>query len=436
MTWEELHFDSTTVDLHAHPTIKSFILYGNLRAKKRGLLSRIFDKGFWPFSGRVTFPKMEEGGMDVLLSTAYTLEQGWIDDISLIRWLFRLFPGIRRKVVDPTYFDATNAMMDEMENQVKKYNASIEGQEERRRARMTLSPAELEEGIASGDMCIVHAVEGGHCLQGKVGARRLQDSTASPQEIEEEIMENLESLHARGAAYLTLAHFYPNHLAYPVFPYPEYAMSHMKWREALGKWDMNMGLSVLGEKVVERMLELGMLIDVCHCTPNARKQIYDIVDHHKKKSCVVGTHMGCFGINRDPYNLADWEIEWIANNGGVIGVIFMNYWISPVDSGLGLKHIETTMDRMIDVGGENVVGIGTDFDGFIDPPDEIVDMSELPRFTKYMKALGYSDETMTKILGGNALRVLREGWKNDTRITGSSMLIAPSGSSPYHNYEY
>ena len=165
MTWEELHFDSTTVDLHAHPTIKSFILYGNLRAKKRGLLSRIFDKGFWPFSGRVTFPKMEEGGMDVLLSTAYTLEQGWIDDISLIRWLFRLFPGVRRKVVDPTYFDATNAMMDEMENQVKKYNASIEGQEERRRARMTLNPAELEEGIASGDMCIVHAVEGGHCLQ-------------------------------------------------------------------------------------------------------------------------------------------------------------------------------------------------------------------------------------------------------------------------------
>ena len=66
---------------------------------------------------------------------------------------------------------------------------------------------------------------------------------------------------------------------------------------------------------------------------------------------------------------------------------------------------------MINVGGTDVVGIGTDFDGFIDPPDEIVDVSELPRFTKYMKALGYSDETMKKILGGNAMRVLLDGWK-------------------------
>ena len=185
MTWEELHFNNTVLDLHGHPSLKSFILYGNLRAKKRGFLAKIFDKGFWPFSGRITFPKMEEGGLDVLLSTAYTLEQGWIDDISLIRWLFRLAPRVRRKVVDPTYFDATNAMLDEMEQQVEKYNTSIEGKGERRRARMTLSPSELQEGVASDDMCIVHAVEGGHCLQGELGGRKIEDATASTQEIEE-----------------------------------------------------------------------------------------------------------------------------------------------------------------------------------------------------------------------------------------------------------
>ena len=107
----------------------------------------------------------------------------------------------------------------------------------------------------------------------------------------------------------------------------------------------------------------------------------------------------------------------------------MNYWISPVDSGLGLKHIEATMNRMIDVGGEDVVGIGTDFDGFTDPPDEIVDMSELPRFTKYMRSLGYSEETMRKILGGNAMRVLSEGWNGPQREE-------PITDTPYHNYPY
>ena len=55
-----------------------------------------------------------------MLSTAYTLEQGWIDDISLIRWLFWLFPSVRKRVVDPTYFDATNQMLDEMERHMSR----------------------------------------------------------------------------------------------------------------------------------------------------------------------------------------------------------------------------------------------------------------------------------------------------------------------------
>ena len=51
-----------------------------------------------------------------------------------------------------------------------------------------------------------------------------------------------------------------------------------------------------------------------------------------------------------------------------------------------------------------------DLDGFTDPPDEIVDMSEMPRLTSYLLALGYTDKQIQSILGGNALRVLRESW--------------------------
>ena len=132
--------------------------------------------------------------------------------------------------------------------------------------------------------------------------------------------------------------------------------------------------------------------------------------HHKKKNCVIASHTGVFEVNRDPYNLTDKEIKWIAKNGGAIGVIFMNYWISPIDSGLGLKHIEQTMNHIINVGGIDTLGIGTDYDGFTDPPDEMVDISELPRLTKYLSALGYTENQLESILGGNALRVLREGW--------------------------
>ena len=131
----------------------------------------------------------------------------------------------------------------------------------------------------------------------------------------------------------------------------------------------------------------------------------------------MATHTGAYEINRDLYNLEDWEIKWISDNGGVVGVIFMNYWLSPIDTKLGLKYLLQTIEHVINIGGEGVIGIGTDFDGFTDPPDEIVDASQLPRFTKSLASefksvteRKYSDATIKKILGGNAMRVLTEGW--------------------------
>ena len=414
MNWQDLHKASTVVDLHTHPALKSIILGVNLSSSKRDFLSRMFDKKFWPLSNRVTFPKMDKGGIDVILSTAYILEQQWIDDISLIRWLFKVFRGVRKKLVDPPYFDATNYMLDEMERQIVIYNNILPisfnvacPQYQTRRVRLASSIADLNQGLKVGDMCVVHSVEGAHSLQGPVAGKISGES--SP-EIEQELLSNLEHFFNRGVAYLTLAHFYPNHVAYPVFPYPEYSSKMLDWRKATGNWDMNKGLTPMGEKVVEKMLELGILIDLTHCTPNARSKVMEIAAHHHKKNCIIASHMASFDIQRDPINLTNQEIKWIADNGGVIGVILMSYYLSSSNSGLGLKHVENTLNHMINVGGVDVVGIGSDLDGFTDPPDEIVDMSEMPRLTSYLSALGYTSKQLQGILGGNALRVLREGW--------------------------
>ena len=116
-------------------------------------------------------------------------------------------------------------------------------------------------------------------------------------------------------------------------------------------------------------------------------------------------------MNRLTYNLQDWELKWFADHGCVAGIIFMNYWLTSHDSGMGLRYIEQTLSHMLNVAGEDIVGIGTDFDGFTDPPDEIVDISQLPRITQYLMSTGYKDETIRKFLGENALDLLLEGWK-------------------------
>ena len=409
MAWEDLHFDSTVVDLHTHSTLKSFMFNRELGGKKTRLLSRFFGEGFWPFSERITFPKLEQGGVDVALSTAYILEQGWIDDIKLIKFLLWLFRGVRKKIVDPTYFDATNAILDEMERQISVYNQQRDA--DAKHVILATDRQELKDGLEAGDTCIIHSIEGAHSLQGHEAGKILSDEIMShPEAIEEEVLNNLDHFFARGVAYLGLAHFYPNCAASPVFPYPEYGAKHLKWREVLGRWDETEGLTPLGVKIVEKMLDLGMLIDISHCTLAARKQIYDIVDAAHRKECLVATHVGAFEVNRLTYNLQDWELNWLADHGCVVGIIFMNYWISPVDTGLGLKHIEHTLRHIINTCGVDSVGIGTDFDGFTDPPDEIVDISELPRLTSYLKGLDYSDDIVEKFLGKNALRLLNNGW--------------------------
>jgi len=410
MEAKQLHKESTVVDLHTHSMLKADIFNRDLSNRDGKWLSKWFKETFWPFSARATFPKVDEGGVDVLLSTAYVLEQGWIDDISLIEWLLWLTPSVRRRIVDPTYFDATKNMLDGMEKQVDNYNSNLP--KGNRKMVVASCADDIITSIANGDISVVHSMEGAHGLQGHEAGKTIADQIMSGEkEIEDEVLANLEYFFNRGVAYLGLAHFYPNCCAYPVFPYPEYGAKHLKWREVLGRWDETKGLTSLGVKVVEKMLDMGMLIDISHCTIAARKQVYELVALHNKSECLLATHVGAFEINRLSYNLQDWELKWLADHGCAVGIIFMNYWISAVDSGLGLKYIEQTLNHIINVCGEDTAAIGTDFDGFTDPPDEIIDMSELPRMTCYLKGIGYSDRIIQKFLGQNALRVLKNGWK-------------------------
>tara|TARA_R110000765_G_scaffold106595_2_gene197181 strand:+ start:14048 stop:15100 length:1053 start_codon:yes stop_codon:yes gene_type:complete len=349
---------------------------------------------------------MVAGGMDVILSTNYIPEKEWLDDQSLVKLALLFAPKTREHVFDPSYFQSTLNMMDEMEREMKKWNES----EPKRKCILAKNVNELENALSAEDkpMVFIHSVEGAHSLQGNLAGKLEVGKDASESRVE--ILGNLEALAERGVAYLTLAHFYPNQCVHPVFPYPEYGIKKGNWEHLMEGWDMTKGLSELGEEVVGRMLDLEMIIDICHCTPVARKRIYEIAEGRGVKGGVISTHTGVFEINPNPYNLADWEIRWMADNGGCIGVIFMNYWLSPIDTGLGMKYIERTINHLITVGGENVAAIGTDFDGFTDPPDEMVDVSQMPRLTRYLVALGYSDEVIGKVLGGNAMSTLKRGW--------------------------
>lgn len=172
---------------------------------------------------------------------------------------------------------------------------------------------------------------------------------------------------------------------------------------------MAKGLSTFGKEVVDTMVELGMIVDVTHCTPPARRQVYDIVDC---RAPILASHIGAYQINPNPYNLEDWEVEEIEKSGGAVGVIFMNYWLSPHQRKRGLDYVIQTIRHFINIGGINCVAVGTDFDGFTDPPDDLKDASELPYLTQRLVAERFDEDDILKLLGSNAINVLREGWRN------------------------
>jgi membrane dipeptidase len=265
--------------------------------------------------------------------------------------------------------------------------------------KMAHSVTELDAILAQPEgtrpIAVVHAVEGAHSLG---------DKSAS----EDEVLRNLEELYRRGVAYLTLAHFYRNRVAHPCYPFPEHMVSLARnpdlWR------DLSKGLTPLGERVVRRMIDLGMLIDLSHSTPAARQQVYELCEVSGKRVPLMATHVGAYEINPSPYNLADWEVQRIARDGGVVGVIFMPYWLMPKESGMGLNFISRTIEHFVNIAGEDAVGLGTDFDGFATPPEDLYNTEQMPRLTQRLLIDGHCEARVKKILGGNALRVLREGW--------------------------
>jgi membrane dipeptidase len=244
-------------------------------------------------------------------------------------------------------------------------------------------------------IAVIHAVEGAHSLGGESAS-------------DEGVLRNLEELYKRGVIYITLAHFYPNRVVHPCYPFPE-DIARLAKRPNIWR-DLTLGLTDLGKRVVERMIELGMLIDLSHSSPIARRQIYDIVDASGKKVPLLATHVGAYEINPTPYNLTDWEIKRIARDGGVVGVIFMGYWLMPKESGQGINAISRHVQYLMNCGGEDLVGIGTDFDGFATPPDDLDNASHIPRLTQRLVVDGYSADQIKKILGGNSLRAIRQGW--------------------------
>lgn len=120
----------------------------------------------------------------------------------------------------------------------------------------------------------------------------------------------------------------------------------------------NAGLSDFGIEVVERMNELGIIIDLSHC---GRQTTNDGIEFSKSGATI--NHSMCEALHKNhPRAKTDKQIRAMADKGGVIGIICLGYMIGP---NLGTQTtVETYVDHIehaIQIGGIDHVGVAADF---------------------------------------------------------------------------
>jgi len=162
-------------------------------------------------------------------------------------------------------------------------------------------------------------------------------------------------------------------------------------------------LTSKGEALVQSLVDARVLVDLAHIDRDA---FWRVVDVHPRDVPLVVTHTGVCGVRDHWRNVDDAQIRAVADRGGVVGVIFQDSFIARKGERASVDTVVDHLAHVVDVGGEDVAAIGSDYDGMIIPPRELRDGRALPRLVSAMRARGWSDARVQKILGGNFLRTL------------------------------
>ncbi len=164
------------------------------------------------------------------------------------------------------------------------------------------------------------------------------------------------------------------------------------------------GLTNFGVRLVEELNRLGMIVDVAHLSPAGVRDLFAVCE-----GPVVASHANARALCDHPRNLSDEQLEGIARSGGVVGVVYVPEFITGHQERPTLDMLIDHIDHMVKVMGVEHVGLGSDFDGFGDPPPAgLEDASCTPNLTLRLLERGYSPDEVSGILGGNWLRVIRQ----------------------------
>jgi membrane dipeptidase len=279
---------------------------------------------------------------------------------------------------------------------------------------LAASTAEIRAAKQAGKLAVLMGIEGGHAIEDSLGVLR--------------------EMYRAGVRYMTLTHTNTNHWADSSGAFYEADYDPKRYA-------VHGGLTDFGREVVKEMNRLGMIVDVSHVSDATIDAVLAV-----SRAPVMASHSSCRALADMPRNLTDDQIKRIAAKGGVVminfGSTFLDQkvwdWLRTASAKLrpawiklrqqyrndpaGFDAATTALwkqagappraqwtkvidhiEHVIQVAGEDAVGLGTDFDGVPNPPIGLEDVSLLPKLTEELLRRGHSEARIRKVLGENFL---------------------------------
>jgi membrane dipeptidase len=163
------------------------------------------------------------------------------------------------------------------------------------------------------------------------------------------------------------------------------------------------GLTPAGRDLVAALNGARVLVDLAHIS---RPAFADALAVHDPALPPIVSHTGVSAVCQSWRNLDDGQIRAVADRGGVIGIMYHRGFLGRPAWRVGAEAVVRHLEHAIDVGGEAVAALGSDWDGMITTPRDMPTVSELPVLVQRMLDRGFSDDRVARILGANALRVI------------------------------
>lgn len=262
---------------------------------------------------------------------------------------------------------------------------------------------EVEAVFASGRVASLMGMEGGHSIGCSLATLRM--------------------FYVLGVRYMTLTH-----------------NDNVPWADSATDQPVHQGLSRFGVEVVREMNRVGMLVDLSHVSADTMRDALKV-----SEAPVIFSHSSARAVADSPRNAPDDVLESLRDNNGVIMSTFVPDFVSPAaaehraaamaaatEAGIKATDLEafkpfsaaynkkhpkpkaTIADvvahfvHIREVAGIDHLGVGGDYDGVPKLPEGLEDVSTYPKVFAELHDLGWSEDDLAKVAGGNILRVLRD----------------------------